>query len=114
MAYVSALLTMFTRAAQQLEAWGRVFQIYLVLDVHDAAMDALYVDTPNSRSRNFPLIPKETVWGDPDIEWALEKAAPGLELRVGHERWSDQGDDRHTILIYSPRFGVPLEQSGSD
>jgi hypothetical protein len=110
LAYVSALLTMLSRAAQQLESAGRAFQIFLSLDVDDAAMDALFVHAPSPGSASFPYIANTTVWGDPDIESALMQKTTGLELRAGHMRWSDGDDrDRHVILIYAPRFGVPIE-----
>jgi hypothetical protein len=111
LAYVSALLTMLSRAAQQLETAGRAFQVFLSLDADDAAMDALFVHAPHPSATNFPYIPNGTVWGDPDIESALMRATPGLELRAGHLRWFDDELDRHVILIYTPRYGVPIEQT---
>jgi hypothetical protein len=108
MAYVSALLTMLSRAARQLDAAGRAFQIFVSLDVDNAAMDALFVHAPSPGSANFPYIANATVWGAPDIESALQQQT-GLELRAGHTRWWDGEDERHVVLIYAPRFGVPIE-----
>jgi hypothetical protein len=112
MAYVSALLTMLSRAAQQLETAGRAFQVFLSLDADDAAMDALFVHAPTPDDTGFPYIFNEAVWGDPDIESALMRANPGLELRAGRLRWTDsEHGARHVIMVYAPRFGVPIEQT---
>jgi hypothetical protein len=108
-AYLAALLIMLVRAGQQLAAVGRRFQVFVSLDVDDAGQDAIYVHTPNPNGQHFPYVAEATVWGDAMLEAALSKLLPELDLRAGHKKWTDDDGPRHTIVIYSPRIGVPLE-----
>jgi hypothetical protein len=108
-AYLAALLTMLVRAGQQLADAGRCFQVFVCLDVDDAGQDAIYVHTPNPNGPNFPYMAEATVWGDAMLEAELSKLLPEVDLRAGHRRWTDDDGPRHTVVIYSPRIGVPLE-----
>ncbi len=109
-AYVSALLTIFLRSRQQLSTVRCDFQIFIVIDADDSSNDALYVHSPNPNLSTFPYFPKPTKWGDTKLELALSRLVPELEIRVGHMRWDDGGAERHHILLYSPAFGVPIEE----
>lgn len=110
-AYVSALLIMFQRAGQQLAAARLHYQIFISLDADDASNDALYVHSPNPNASNFPYLVESTDWGDADLEVALSRLVSGLEIRLGHMRWTDADRERHVILLYSPSFGVPIEKA---
>lgn len=54
--HLEALARSFGRFAQQLSQFHEPYQLWIYLDVQDAAQDAVYVHTPNPNRDDFPMV----------------------------------------------------------
>lgn len=102
--HIEALSLLFGRFTRQLCQYSRPYQLWIYLDVHDAALDAVYVHSPNPNEDDFPLVADCVEWGLVDVSAYFERLLPEYRIRAGW--WGNSG-----LYVYSPDIGVSLEEA---
>lgn len=101
--HIDAPALLFTRFASQLSQYPKPYQLWIYLDVNDAAQDAVFVHTPNPNRDDFPMVADSAEWGLSEVSAYFERLLPGCRLRAG--RWGNSG-----LCVYSPDVGISLEE----
>lgn len=105
--HLEALAIVFRRCAEQLKAFSKPYQLWIYLDVHQAAYDAVFVHSPNPNRDNFPLVVEGAVWGIEEVSQYFQRMLPGHPLRAGRV------GDGDSYYVYSPSIGLSLEETAA-
>lgn len=104
--HLKALGIVFQRCVAALDHFSKPFQIWIFINGRDSGQDAVFIHSANPNGDNFPYVPKNAVWGHPEIEGLFTP----FRLRAATYSYKGSTD----CCLYAPGVGLPLEAEEQD
>ncbi|RHW43346.1 hypothetical protein D1B31_01370 [Neobacillus notoginsengisoli] len=87
--HIKAHLALYRNLLKNLQPLGKPYQCWIELIDEEAALDAVYIHTPNPNEDNFPLKIDKLNW-DCDVPKYFKDLINPNEFNVGHYMWGSK------------------------
>lgn len=97
--HINAHLALYNDLLKKLDSFEKPYQSWIELNEKDAAVDAIYIHTPNPNENNFPLEITDLILNS-SIPDYLNGLINQEEFNVGYYKW---GSDGNYIVQYKDK-----------
>ncbi|USK35855.1 hypothetical protein LIT25_11455 [Bacillus sp. F19] len=97
--HINAHLALYNDLLKKLDSFEKPYQSWIELNEKDAAVDAVYIHTPNPNENNFPLEITDLILNS-SIPDYLNGLINQEEFNVGYYKW---GSDGNYIVQYKDK-----------